>query len=150
MKLLPAVLPALPRARRAARALLAPAAVALLAACAQPMGHGPGQGSGGPGSAPAHGGAPMMPGAPGAGVAEMRHAMMQGIQRMHTMPATGDVDRDFAAMMREHHLQAVEMSRVLLRHGRSPELREMARRIIDSQTVEIAEFERWMAAQPVR
>jgi hypothetical protein len=52
--------------------------------------------------------------------------------------ASGDADRDFAAMMIPHHLGAIEMAQAELRHGRNVQLRRMAQEIIVDQQQEIA------------
>jgi uncharacterized protein (DUF305 family) len=57
---------------------------------------------------------------------------------------TGDPDRDFMQGMIPHHEGAVEMAKVLLRHGKSPELLKLAEDIIRSQTVEIVEMIAWL------
>jgi uncharacterized protein (DUF305 family) len=68
-------------------------------------------------------------------------AMMGAMHRMHAgvnkTPMTGDVDRDFVALMVPHHQSAVEMARVYLEHGRDPELRRLSENIIASQEAEI-------------
>lgn len=56
------------------------------------------------------------------------------------MPMSGDVDRDFAAMMTMHHQQAIEISNVLLKHGRDPELKALAQRMKQAQQKEIADL----------
>ncbi len=68
-------------------------------------------------------------------------ASMQG----SSMPMTGDADVDFATMMREHHQMALPMARTELRNGKDPAMRRMARHVIDAQTKEIAQFDRWLA-----
>ena len=51
---------------------------------------------------------------------------------------TGDVDRDFVAMMSAHHQGAIDMAETLLRHGRNESLRRLAEEIIVTQQQEIA------------
>jgi uncharacterized protein (DUF305 family) len=62
-----------------------------------------------------------------------------------SMPMTGDADVDFATMMREHHQMALPMSRKELKDGKDPAMRRMARHIIEAQTREIIQFDRWLA-----
>ena len=51
---------------------------------------------------------------------------------------TGDVDRDFVAMMTPHHQGAIEMAQAELRYGHNEQLRRMAQEIIVTQQQEIA------------
>ncbi len=51
---------------------------------------------------------------------------------------TGDVDRDFAAMMIPHHQGAIDMAKALLRYGHNEQLRRIAQEIIVEQEQEIA------------
>ena len=100
-----------------------------------------------PASAPMHGGAGMGASAPmhgGAGGMDMHEAMRHGAQAMQDMKPSGDVDRDFAAMMRMHHQQAVEMSQAYLKQAKSPEMKQMAQKIIRDQQREIAQFDKWL------
>lgn len=70
--------------------------------------------------------------------------MMDAMHRMHDsankIPMTGDIDRDFVALMIPHHQSAVEMARVYLESGRDPELRKMSEAIIASQEAEIRQM----------
>ncbi|HEV7601145.1 MAG TPA: DUF305 domain-containing protein [Bradyrhizobium sp.] len=50
---------------------------------------------------------------------------------------TGDVDRDFVAMMVPHHQGAIDMARAELRYGHNEQLRRMAQQIVDQQQQEI-------------
>jgi uncharacterized protein (DUF305 family) len=68
--------------------------------------------------------------------------------KMHaamTIPYTGNADVDFAKGMIPHHQGAVEMARVILQHGKDPQLRKLARDIIKAQDKEIAFMQRWLA-----
>lgn len=75
---------------------------------------------------------------PPASAAQMDHSNMNG------MSMTGDVDYDFAAMMRTHHMKAVDMSEAELKNGKNPQMLQMAKDIITAQKKEIATFDRWM------
>ena len=60
------------------------------------------------------------------------------------MSPSGDADKDFAMMMKMHHQQALDMAKIELEHGKSPEMKAMAARIIAAQKKEIAELDQWM------
>lgn len=51
---------------------------------------------------------------------------------------SGDVDRDFVAMMVPHHQGAIEMAQAEPRYGHNEQLRRMAQEIIVTQQQEIA------------
>ena len=51
---------------------------------------------------------------------------------------SGDVDRDFVAMMVPHHQGAIDMAGALLRYGHNEQLRRLAQEIIVTQQQEIA------------
>jgi uncharacterized protein (DUF305 family) len=51
---------------------------------------------------------------------------------------TGDVDRDFVAMMVPHHQGAVDMAQAELRYGHNEQLRRLAQEIVTNQQREIA------------
>ena len=73
-----------------------------------------------------------------AGSMELHRIMMQG-QKM-PMPMSGNVDKDFAAMMTMHHQQAIQMADVLLKHGKSAELKALARKMQEEQRKEIKQL----------
>jgi hypothetical protein len=81
--------------------------------------------------------------APGAAATS---AMMGAMDRMHgamnQVRMSGDVDRDFAALMIPHHQSAVEMAQVYLESGRDPQLRRLAGHIIATQQAEIEQMRR--------
>ena len=53
---------------------------------------------------------------------------------------TGDADKDFLAAMIPHHQGAVDMAEVVLQHGKSLKIRQLAQEIITMQKKEIAEM----------
>ena len=61
---------------------------------------------------------------------------------------SGDVDRDFVAMMVPHHQGAIDMAQAELRYGRNEQLRRMAQEIIVTQQQEIAAM-RLAVGQPL-
>jgi uncharacterized protein (DUF305 family) len=79
-------------------------------------------------------------------------AMMGAMDRMHSemnsIPLTGDIDRDFVALMVPHHRSAVEMARAYLASGRDPELRRLSESIIASQEAEIRQMRDRRPAAP--
>ena len=81
------------------------------------------------------------------GSADMKQSMMSGMDSMKSMQMSGDTDKDFAMMMKMHHQGAVDMAQMELAHGKSPAMKEMAKKIIAAQKKEIAQFDRWLATQ---
>ena len=88
---------------------------------------------------------PMQKGA--AGSHDMKASMMMGMDGMQKMTMSGDTDKDFAMMMKMHHQQALNMAEMELAHGKSPEMKIMAKQIIAAQKKEIAQFDKWLAKQ---
>jgi uncharacterized protein (DUF305 family) len=78
----------------------------------------------------------------------MMKAMKSGMDGMQKMQISGDTDKDFAMLMKMHHQQALEMAKLEIAHGESPELKAMARKIIKDQTKEIAQLDAWMKKHP--
>lgn len=69
--------------------------------------------------------------------AENEAAMSKMMSDMAIAPS-GDVDRDFVALMVPHHQGAIDMARAVLRHGSNPQIRRLAQEIIVTQQQEIA------------
>ena len=65
-------------------------------------------------------------------------AAMSKMMADMTVSPTGDVDRDFVAMMVPHHQGAIDMAQAVLRYGRNEQLRRLAQEIIVTQQQEIA------------
>ena len=80
----------------------------------------------------------------GGGSKQMHDSMMSGMKGMQSMKMSGDTDRDFAMMMRKHHEDALKMAQIELDHGKDPKMKDMARKIMDAQKKEIAEFDDWL------
>ncbi len=70
-------------------------------------------------------------------LAENDRAMTKMMKDMAVTP-TGDIDRDFVAMMVPHHQGAIEMAVAVLRDGHNDRLKRLAQEIIVTQQQEIA------------
>ncbi|WP_421028676.1 DUF305 domain-containing protein [Paraburkholderia sp. A1RO-5L] len=69
-------------------------------------------------------------------MAENDAAMTRMMDGMSVKP-TGDIDRDFVAMMVPHHQGAIDMAQAELRHGHNEQLRRIAQEIVVEQQQEI-------------
>jgi hypothetical protein len=70
-------------------------------------------------------------------LAENEKVMTKMMDDMAVKPS-GDIDRDFAAMMIPHHQGAIDMAQAELRYGQNEQLRRIAQEIIVDQLQEIA------------
>ena len=68
------------------------------------------------------------------------------MQMMHQTSTqfSGNVEVDFLRQMIPHHQGAIDMAKVELAHGKDPEIRKMAEKIIADQEKEIAEMKAWL------
>jgi uncharacterized protein (DUF305 family) len=74
-------------------------------------------------------------------LSENQSAMNRMMADMAVKP-TGDIDRDFVAMMVPHHQGAVDMARTELKYGRNQQLRGLAQTIVANQQRQIVAMRR--------
>jgi uncharacterized protein (DUF305 family) len=73
---------------------------------------------------------------------ELHEMAMRSSKKVPEMEMSGDIDKDFAKMMAHHHRTGIEMARLEAEHGKNEELRELAKKIVDSQKEELAVLEK--------
>jgi uncharacterized protein (DUF305 family) len=74
-------------------------------------------------------------------------AYTAGNDRMHkdmSISFTGNADVDFVKGMVPHHQGAIDMAKIVLEHGKDPQIRRLAREIIKAQNSEIAMMRAWL------
>jgi len=89
-----------------------------------------------------HGAAPT--GASGSAATQAYRAANDRMHKDMGIAYSGDADIDFARGMIPHHQGAVDMAKVVLAHGKDPELRKLAQGIIAEQEKEIAMLRNWL------
>lgn len=74
--------------------------------------------------------------------------LMASMQKMHSemeaMTMSGDMDHNFAMMMRSHHQGAIDMAKLELARGKDNVMKQMAKKMIADQSKEIAKLDKWM------
>lgn len=80
-----------------------------------------------------------------AGGQSMMSIMQRNMDQMKSMQSTGNPDQDFAALMKVHHMGAVEMAQLEMAQGTDSQLKQMAQRMIDEQQREITELDAFLS-----
>ena len=80
---------------------------------------------------------------------DMKSMMTSMNETMGQMKSSGNIDIDFARMMRMHHQAAVTMAEAELKSGKDPQMRVMAKDIIYAQKKEIAMLDKFLAKRGV-
>ena len=57
---------------------------------------------------------------------------------------TGNVDVDFVKGMIPHHQGAIDMAKIVLKHGKDPAIRKLATDVIKAQESEIKMMQNWL------
>jgi uncharacterized protein (DUF305 family) len=63
---------------------------------------------------------------------------MSNMNRTMLVEPTGDIDRDFVALMIPQHQGAIDMARAELKYGHNDELRRLAQSVITQQNDEVS------------
>jgi uncharacterized protein (DUF305 family) len=74
---------------------------------------------------------------------DFKQAHMDMMKDMN-MEFTGNPDVDFAKSMIKHHEGGIEMAKILLKHGKDPEMRKKAEKLIKEQGQDNKEFQAWL------
>lgn len=80
-----------------------------------------------------------------AGSASMMDLMNMNMQDMKAVQSTGNPDNDFAALMKVHHMGALEMAQAEIANGTNAEMKAMAQKMVDAQQQEIAELNTFLS-----
>lgn len=79
------------------------------------------------------------------GNANLMDMMNKNMQEMKGMTSSGNPDNDFAAMLKTHHMGALEMAQAEVAQGTDAEMKAMAQKMIDAQQKEIAELNTFLS-----
>lgn len=75
----------------------------------------------------------------------MMDLMEKNMDQMKEVESLGSNDKDFAAMMKIHHMGALEMARQQIAQGTDQQVKDMAQKMLASQQQEISELDAFLA-----
>lgn len=84
------------------------------------------------------------------GSMKLHTAMQDSQKKMNDMKMSGDMDRDFAMMMRAHHQAGIDMAKAEVESGKDPEMLKEAKKIISSQQQDIQKLDSWLKKHPAK
>lgn len=118
------------------------------AALAQHSGHGSHSGHGGHSGHAGH--ATAKPAASESAATKAYRAVNDKMHKDMDIAFTGDADADFARGMIPHHQGAVDMAKIVLQHGKDPEIRKLAEEVVRTQETEIKFMREWLAKRGLK
>ncbi|MBB5395020.1 MULTISPECIES: DUF305 domain-containing protein [Mucilaginibacter] len=71
----------------------------------------------------------------------LMEAMNKMMKEMHAQQMKGNIDLDFATMLRIHHMGAIDMAKVEVQQGKDAVMKSLAQKIVDAQTKEVTELD---------
>ena len=77
-------------------------------------------------------------------------AAMKKMHKDMAIRYTGNADVDFVRGMIPHHQGAIDMAKVVIAHGKDPEIRKLAEGVVTAQEAEIKQMQDWLAKHPVK
>jgi uncharacterized protein (DUF305 family) len=77
-------------------------------------------------------------------------AAMKKMHKDMAIKYTGNADVDFVRGMTPHHQGAIDMAKVVIAHGKDPEIRKLAEGVVTAQEAEIKQMQDWLAKHPVK